>query len=86
MTAGIFIQSLSLIGAAFILVSYIGHQVRWLDSRHVPYNLLNASGAALLAYVAMHPFSAGFFILEGTWTLVSLIALCKALWSRLASS
>ena len=85
MTAGIIIQTLSLVGAAFILVSYIGHQVRWLDAQRVPYNLMNAAGAALLAYVVLHPFSAGFLVLEGTWTLVSLIALLKALRSRPAS-
>jgi hypothetical protein len=77
MKSGIFIQTLSLVGAFFILVAYIGHQFHWLDSEHVAYNLMNAVGAAMLAYVALRPFSAGFVMLEGTWTVVSLIALYK---------
>jgi hypothetical protein len=86
MTPGIFIQTLSILGAIFVLAGYIGHQFHWLDSKRMPYNLMNALGAALLAYVALHPFSAGFLILEGTWTVVSLIALLKALRSRPKSS
>ena len=82
MMTGIFIQVLSLAGAAFILSSYIGHAFGWLDSRRALYNSMNTLGAALLAYVALHPFSAGFLILEGTWTVVSLMALLKALRSR----
>lgn len=78
MKPAIFIQGVSLIGAFFILVAYIGHQFHWLDSERVAYNLMNAVGAAMLAYVALHPFSAGFVTLEGTWTVVSLIALYKA--------
>jgi hypothetical protein len=86
MTTGTLIQTLSIVGAICVLGGYIGHQFHWLDSKSAPYNLMNTLGAALLAYVALHPFSAGFLILEGTWTLVSLIALLKALRSRPASS
>lgn len=79
MSSGLFTQIVSLAGAAFILIGYIGHQFKWLDSNGVTYNLVNAAGAAMLAYVALHPFSAGFLILEGTWTVVSVYALGKAL-------
>jgi hypothetical protein len=79
MNPGMFIQIVSLAGAALILVGYIGHQFKWLDSSRVPYNVVNAAGAAMLAYVALHPFSAGFLILEVTWVVVSLYALAKAL-------
>src|SRR5438128_2935767 len=50
-------QLLSSLGAALILVSYIGHQVkwRWMDSLRIPYNLLNTLGGAILAYIAMRP-------------------------------
>lgn len=79
MNVGMFTQIVSLAGAAFILIGYIGHQFKWLDSSRVAYNLVNAAGAAMLAYVALHPFSAGFLILEATWTVVSLYALGKAI-------
>lgn len=78
MKPSVLVQSISLVGAFFILVAYIGHQFHWLDSGGVAYNLMNAIGAALLAYAALHPFSAGFVTLESTWTIVSLIALYKA--------
>jgi hypothetical protein len=51
--------------------------MHWLDSNRATYNLLNAIGGVMLAYVALHPFSAGFLIMEGTWTLISLYALFK---------
>ena len=85
MNPGTLTQIISLAGAAFILIGYIGHQFKWLDSSRVTYNLVNAAGAAMLAYVALHPFSAGFLILEATWTIVSLYALGKALRNGEAS-
>jgi ABC-type nickel/cobalt efflux system permease component RcnA len=79
MSAGVFVQIVSLAGAALILIGYIGHQFKWLDSSRAAYNVVNVAGAAMLAYVALHPFSAGFLILEGTWVVVSLYALGKAM-------
>ena len=71
-------QLTSFFGAAFILIAYIGHQVRWMDSRRVSYNLLNVAGAAILAWVAFRPLQVGFAIMETTWTVVSFIALVRA--------
>jgi hypothetical protein len=67
-------QAASFVGAMLILVAYAGHQMRWMDSRGAAYNLLNAIGSAILAYIAFHPFQIGFVILEVTWTLISLYA------------
>ncbi len=74
-----FHQALSLLGAALILVAYTAHQMHWMDSRAATYNLLNAAGAAILAYIALRPFQAGFAIMDSVWTLVSVFALVKAL-------
>ena len=74
-----FHQALSLVGAALILVAYTAHQMHWMDSRAATYNLLNAAGAAILAYVALRPFQAGFAIMESVWTVVSVFSLVKAL-------
>ena len=71
-------QLFSFLGALLILFAYIGHQAKWLDSERPLYNALNAVGAAILGYSALHPFSVGFFILENTWALVSLFALYKS--------
>jgi hypothetical protein len=49
----------------------------WMDSRKAGYNILNAVGSAILAYIAFHPFQVGFVVLEVTWVLISLYALAR---------
>lgn len=73
----VFIQTVSLLGAFLILVAYWGHQRGWMNPRSTAYNLLNAIGGAFLAYVALNPFQAGFFILECVWVVLSLVTLYK---------
>jgi hypothetical protein len=75
-------QVLSSIGALLILIAYIGHQMKWMDSDKLSYNLLNTLGAAVLAYVAFKPLQVGFVVLEGTWTVISLYALYRTLSRR----
>jgi hypothetical protein len=70
-------QLASFAGALLILVAYVGHQLKWMDSRRANYNILNAIGSAILAYVAFHPFQVGFVVLEVTWVLISVYALLK---------
>ena len=77
-----FHQALSLLGAALILIAYTGHQMHRMDARAPLYNLLNAAGAAVLAYIAFRPFQAGFAVMESVWTVVSFGALIKALRVR----
>jgi hypothetical protein len=75
-------QVLSSIGALVILIAYIGHQMKWMDSERASYNLLNTVGGAILAYVAIRPLQVGFVVLEGTWTVISLYALYRTLSRR----
>ena len=70
-------QIASFVGALLILVAYAGHQMRWMNSRKAAYNLLNAVGSLILAYIAFHPFQIGFVVLEVTWTLISIYALMR---------
>ena len=77
-----FVQAVSLLGAFLILVAYWGHQRGWMNPKNAAYNALNAVGAALLAYVALNPFQAGFLVLECIWTGLSLVTLYKVLRSR----
>ena len=72
-------QVLSFIAAMLILVAYVGHQAKRVDSTRIPYNLANAAGGAVLAWAALHPLQWGFLVLEGTWCVVSFIALLRAL-------
>jgi hypothetical protein len=67
-------QAVSFAAAMLILVAYVGHQMNWMDSRKASYNILNAAGSAVLAYIALRPFQAGFVVLEGVWTVVSIFA------------
>ncbi len=70
-------QVASFAGALLILVAYVGHQMSWMNSRKAGYNLLNAVGSAILAYIAFHPFQVGFVVLEVTWVFISLYALAR---------
>jgi hypothetical protein len=70
-------QAASFVGALLILVAYAGHQMKWMDARKAAYNILNAVGSAILAYIAFHPFQVGFVVLEVVWTLISVYALAR---------
>jgi hypothetical protein len=70
-------QIASFVGALLILVAYVGHQMSWMNARKAGYNLLNAAGSAILAYIAFRPFQVGFVVLEVTWVLISLYALAR---------
>lgn len=70
-------QAASFVGAILILVAYGAHQLRWMDARKTAYNVLNAIGSAILAYIAFHPFQVGFVVLEVTWTAISVYALLR---------
>lgn len=70
-------QIASFIGALMVLFAYAGHQMKRMDARKAAYNILNAVGSAILAYIAFHPFSVGFVVLEVTWTVISIYALVR---------
>ena len=72
-------QVASLVGALLILIAYIGHQFHLMDSGRPLYNILNAVGSGLLAWLAFRPFQFGFFILETVWAAVSVYALTKSI-------
>lgn len=71
-------QIASFVGALLILIAYAGAQFGWMSSRKPWYNILNAFGSAILAYIAFRPFQIGFVLLEVAWTLISLYALARA--------
>ena len=70
-------QLISFVGALLILIAYVGHQLGWVNARGAAYNILNALGSAILAWIAFHPFQIGFIVLETVWTIVSLWALVR---------
>jgi hypothetical protein len=70
-------QVASFAGALLILIAYAGHQMHWMDARRAAYNILNALGSLVLAYIAFHPFQLGFVVLEVAWTIISVYALMR---------
>ena len=72
-------QTISLIGAALLLVGFVAMQMRRMRNDGAWFNTLNFVGSALLAWVAIHDRRAGFIILEVVWATASLPPLYKAL-------
>jgi hypothetical protein len=70
-------QVVSFLGAMLILFAYAGHQLKWMDSSKAAYNILNAIGSTILAYIAFHPFQVGFVVMEVTWVALSVYALMR---------
>lgn len=70
-------QAVSFVGALLILFAYVGHQLKRMDSRAPAYNILNAAGSTILAYIAFHPFQIGFVVLETVWAGISVYALVR---------
>jgi hypothetical protein len=71
-------QLASVVGAILILAAYVALQTKRLGPESRAFNLMNAVGAALLTWVAVVDRRAGFIMLEGTWTLLSLIPLVRS--------
>ena len=74
-----FYQTLSLVGAALLLIGFVGMQMRRMQNDSALFNALNLVGSGLLAWVAIHDRRAGFIILEVVWAVASLPPLYKAL-------
>ena len=58
-----------------MLAGFTLAQVRVLDPQSLPYLVLNAVGAAILATLAFVGEQWGFLLLEGVWTVVSVAGL-----------
>ena len=72
-------QIVSLIGAAMILAAFAGQQGKKLPSDGAAYLLLNFAGSAILTYSAIAAGSWGLIALEGSWAVISLVSLVRAM-------
>ncbi len=75
-------QLLSFTGALLILIAYVGQQMGWMNPRGAAYNVLNAVGSGILAYIAFQPFQVGFVVLEVVWAIVSVVGFQRAVKGR----
>lgn len=66
-------------------MAYAAHQAGRLGRDAASYHVLNAVGAALLFVVALATRQAGFILLEGVWTAISVVALWRLVRSRPAA-
>ena len=73
-----FYQTLSLIGAALLLIGFVSLQTRRMRNDGALFNVLNFVGSGVLAWVAIHDRRAGFIILEVVWAAATLPALYRA--------
>ena len=67
-------QTLQIAGAVVLLAAYVALQSHVLSSRSLTFSAMNVVGAGLLAWEAWRTYQYGFLLLEGTWTLISLVA------------
>ena len=76
------IQLVSVVGALLILLPFAGSQLGRLSTQSLSYQTMNLVGAAGLTTVAVLERQYGFILLEGVWTLMSVIGLVKLLGNR----
>ena len=71
------------VGVAIILIAYFMNTSKLLPADGKAYYVLNIIGAALAAYASFLINYWPFVILEGTWTLVSIYGLMRAMRIRM---
>jgi hypothetical protein len=63
---------LSLCGAGVVLIAYAANQMGKMDSRRLPYLVLNLVGGGILTYFAVRAGDPGLMLMEGSWVVISL--------------
>lgn len=74
------LTGLQAVGAALLLLAYVGLGRSWTDVQ-VPYLALNAGGGVVLALAAVLGHDWGFAFLFLVWTLAAVRSFLS-LWSR----
>ena len=70
-------QAVSLLGAAMILAAFAAQQAGKLSGEDRAYLVLNLLGAVILTWFAVEAKNAGLIVLEGSWSVISLVSLLK---------
>ncbi|WP_433520613.1 CBU_0592 family membrane protein [Nocardia pseudovaccinii] len=70
-------QALQIAGALLLLGAFIAAQVGATRDTSFRYLVANTTGSAVLAALAFRDGGWGFFLLEGTWSAVSLVSLYR---------
>ena len=72
-------QVIQVTGAVLILAAFAGTQVGWLGHKSPGYLLTNMVGSAGLAAAAVPGHQWGFLLLEGAWSITSLVGVVTVL-------
>ena len=73
---------IELVGAVLILTAFVLSQGGRLAMGSLTYQVLNFTGAGLLAVVAAFDGDTGFLLLEGVWAGVSAYAIVRSVLQR----
>ena len=66
------------IGVAITLIAYFCMSFKWMSAHGRIFFLLNTIGAAMTCFASCLISYWPFVVLEGTWTIVSLIGMIRA--------
>lgn len=77
------LQIISLLGALLILTPFAASQLGRLKTSSVSYQVMNMVGAGALTAVAILERQYGFILLEGVWTIMSVVGLIRIRSSRM---
>lgn len=78
------LQIVSVIGALLVLIPFGATQLGKMQPTSLVYQLMNLFGAAGLTAVAIIERQYGFILLEGTWSLASIVGLVRLRSDRAA--
>jgi len=70
-------QLVSLLGAGMILAAFAAQQAGKLGGEDRVYLVLNLFGAVILTWFAIQAKNAGLIVLEGSWSMISLVSLVR---------
>lgn len=79
------LQAVSVAGALLILGAFAANQLGWIRPSQLPYAFANLVGAGILTVVALADRQVGFVVLQGAWSVVSLIGIVGILRRRRVS-
>jgi hypothetical protein len=79
-------QVISIAGALLILAPFAASQLGRLKTSSLSYQLMNVVGAGTLTAIALLERQYGFILLEGVWTIMSLVGLRRVMAGTMADS
>ena len=66
------------IGVGLLLIAFLLSLFKFIEQESITYSLLNIIGAALAGYASWLIDYMPFVVLEGTWCLVAVVGLVRA--------